>query len=137
MKLFNKTITVLSIGVGLGLGSVAPLAAAPNAWLQQYPDQGGPYAELRGLIDRTQSDLKAALEFEQIKPKDRQRYHDAQGHLSTLDRDLSRGKWGGGELDKSIDSIKSILDKNVLQASTREALQHDLEGLRIAKDRRH
>jgi hypothetical protein len=134
MKSFNKSIAVLSLSLGLALGSSVPVLAAGYAGFQQYPDSGDYFGRLRQLIDRTQTDLRTAADLERGNEKQRHRYHDAQGHLSTLDRDLSRGKFGKDELNKSIDSIKSILDNNVLQASSREALQQDLEGLRMARE---
>jgi hypothetical protein len=148
----NKVTTVLEIGLALTLGSAAIDAATPDPTLapaqvyrdrdyrdshhdRDYRDREGELTGLRGIVDRTQTDLKAAAEFERGNGKQRQRFRDAQGHLSTLDKDLSKGKWGGDELNKSIDSIKSILDKNVLQASSRESILGDLEDLRIAKER--
>ena len=93
-------------------------------------------SHLRQLIDRTQSDLKVAADSEHPKGDERKRYNDAQGHLSTFDRHLTKGKFDKGELDKSIDNIKAILDKNVLQARTRDALLQDLTDLKVARDRR-
>jgi hypothetical protein len=137
MKLLNKSMVVLSLGLGLAAGSAVPVLAAGHVGFQDYREDrgyGDYFGQLRQLIDRTQADLRAAAELEHGNKKQHERYHDAQGHLSTLDRDLSRGKFGKSELNKSIDSIKSILDNNVLQASSREALQQDLEGLRMVRE---
>jgi hypothetical protein len=102
---------------------------------QEYP---APYGGgLRSLVDRTQSDLRAAMEVQRNKEDQRERYNHAQGHLSTFDRKLTHGKFDRGELDKSIDSLKDILDHNVLQASSRDALLHDMEDLKVARDRRY
>lgn len=142
MKTLNRTIAVLSFSFAFLATSTVPLTAAPVPWAQEYPPPGPEYPApytggLRGLVDRTQNDLRMAEEQEHQKGDQRDRYRDAQGHLSTFDRHLMKGKFDKGELDKSIDSIKSILDKNVLQASSRDALVRDLAGLREARDHRY
>ncbi len=132
MKLLDRSATVLllTLGLGIGIGVSTPAVAAP--WHQDYP---APYGDLRGLVDRTQSDLRAASDLEHGNEKQHDRYRNAQGHLSTFDRHLVKGRFDKGELNKSIDSIKDILDHNVLQASSRDALMHDVEDLRVARDR--
>ncbi len=137
MKFVYKPLfaTVLTVGLLSGGGS-AVLSAAP----QNYPvgnPYPAPYTDLRGLIDRTQNDLRTASELEHGNAGQRERYHSAQGHLSTFDRHLVKGHFDKGELDKSINEVKSILDHNVLQVSTRDMLGHDLEDLRAARDRRY
>ncbi len=132
MKLFDRSATVLMLTLGLGVGTAVSVPAAGAAWHQDYP---APYTDLRGLVDRTQSDLRAAADLEHGNEKQHDRYHNAQGHLSTFDRHLVKGRFDKGELNKSIDSIKDILDHNVLQASSRDALMHDVEDLRVARDR--
>jgi hypothetical protein len=92
------------------------------------------YGDLRGLVDKTQSDLRAASDLGHGN-KQRDRYQKAQDHLSKLDRSLSRNKYNKGALNDSIDEVKSILDHNTLQASARDALARDLTELKIARDR--
>lgn len=135
MKLFERTAIAAFLGIGLTLGGAASLNAAPNGRYQYYRDPAMPH-DLRRIVDRTQNDLRAAADLEHSKEDQRKRYSDAQGHLSTFDRKLTKGKFDKGELNKSIDKIKQILDKNVLQASTRDALMRDIADLRIARDRR-
>jgi hypothetical protein len=136
VKLLKRTTMAAFLGVGLTLGGAVSLASAANGGHQYYRDTAMP-SNLRKLVDRTQSDLRAAADLvEHAKEDQRKRYSDAQGHLSTFDRKLTKGKFDKGELNKSIDKIKEILDKNVLQASTRDALMRDLQDLRIARDRR-
>ncbi len=91
---------------------------------------------MRGLIDRTQADLRAAADLEHGNDKQRDRYRDAQQHLSNFDRELTKGHFDKGQLDRSIDNIKSILNHNVLQASSRDALIRDESDLRVARARR-
>ena len=133
MKIIEKSATVLLLTFGLTAGTAASLEAAGRpAWFQEYP---APYMDLRGLVDRAQSDLRDAAELEHGNDKQRDRYHDAQGHLSTFDRHLTKGHFDKGELDKAIGSIQGILDHNVLQASSRDALLRDAGDLRVARDR--
>lgn len=134
MKLRNRSMTVFLLTVGLGLGTAVSLPAAGMGWHQEYPaPYNGP--DLRGLVDRTQNDLRASADLEHGNEKQHDRYKHAQGHLSTFDRNLMKGRFDKGELNKSIDSIKDILDHNVLQASSRDALTRDMEDLRVARDR--
>ena len=135
MRLLDRTMMAAFLGIGLTLGGAASLSAAGNGGYQYYRDPGMSY-NLRGLIDRTQNDLRAAADLERAKEDQRRRYNDAQGHLSTFDRKLTHGRFDTGELNKSIDKIRQILDKNVLQARMRDALMRDLADLRIARDRR-
>jgi len=125
----STTVLLLALGVGVGAAVNVPLSAAPY---QEYP---APYTDLRGLVDRTQSDLRAASDLEHGNEKQRNRYRNAQEHLSTFDRHLVKGHFDKGELNHSIDAIKSILDNNTLQASSRDALMRDDEDLRVARDR--
>src|ERR1700722_3933915 len=111
-----------------------------GAFAQNYPvgaPYPAPYTNLRGLVDRTQSDLRASADLEREKNKERERYESAQGHLSTFDRHLVKCKFDKGEVDKAIGEITGILDHNVLQASSRDALMHDMEDLKVARDRHY
>ncbi|MGA8025554.1 MAG: hypothetical protein WB992_00285 [Bryobacteraceae bacterium] len=134
MKLFHRSLTVFCLSCGLAMGSAVTLNAA-GAWHQEYP---APYGGgLRGLVDRTQTDLRTASELEVNKQKQFDRYRSAQGHLSSFDRHLTRGRFDRSELNKSIEEIQHILDHNVLQASSRDALLRDVGDLRVARDRRY
>lgn len=129
-----KSLHAVVLTLGLACGGTVALNAQGPGYGQEYP---APYGGgLRGIVDRTQNDLRAAEETEHNKGDQRDRYEHAQGHLSTFDRKLTHGKFDRGELDKSIDSIKGILDHNVLQASARDALIRDLQDLKVARDRR-
>lgn len=132
MRLIQKSATALSFGLGLAMLGGGALQAAPAAWHQDY---GSAYPDLRSLVDRTQTDLRAAEELEANKEKARERYRKAQRFLSNFDKHLSRGKFDKGKLDDCITELKRILDNNTLQASSRDALTRDLEDLRMARDR--
>jgi hypothetical protein len=132
-----RSLQTLVLTAGLSCGAAVALHAQAGygpGYGQEYP---APYGGgLRGVVDRTQSDLRAAEDLEHNKGDQRERYQHAQGHLSTFDRKLTHGRFDRGELDKAIDSIKGILDHNVLQASSRDALMRDLQDLRVARERR-
>jgi hypothetical protein len=119
-----------ALSVGL-LVAISPMPASAANW-QEYRD----YGRLRGLIDRTQSDLRMAADAAGMDARGRQRdrYRDAQKSLSDLDRRLSNGRFDRGQLDHSISHVKGILDHNILQARNRDALIRDLEDLRMARD---
>ena len=133
MTPLRKIIKAFLLTAGLAVLATTYLPAAEAGWFQEYP---APYGDLRGLVDRSQSDLRAAAELEHGKSDQRERYRNAQGHLSTFDRHLTHGKFDKGELEKAINDMKAILDHNVLQASSRDALMRDVEDLRVARDRR-
>jgi len=141
MKSLNQTLAAIFLSAGLAVGLAAPLAAAPNGWYQygdrdagRYPDR---YGDLRSLVDRTQSDLRTSAELEHNNGDQRERYRNAQGHLSTFDRNLTKGHFGKSELDKAIHDVQSVLDHNALQASSRDALLHDVQDLRAVRDHRY
>jgi hypothetical protein len=114
-------IAILSLGIGLAFAG----------------DHGRDrdYSDLRGLVDRVQSDLRSASDLEHGN-KQRDRYHNAQDNLSKFDRNLSKGKFDKGALDHSINGMKDILDHNTLQGSSRDMLRRDLADLKIARDER-
>jgi hypothetical protein len=132
MKSFHSTLAVLLLSLGMAIGTAAPLAAAPYAW--QYGDR---FSDIRALVDRTQNDLREAASLEHKDGEQRNRYRDAQKHLSTFDRHLTKGHFDKDTLDKAIDNIQAILDKNTLQASTRDVLYRDVQDLRAARAHRY
>lgn len=131
MKFFQRSAAVVSLTCGLALLSAVPLAAAGSGWYQE----GDWHQHLRGIIDRTQNDLTAAVQIAQ-GPKDHDRYRHAQKQLSDFDRTLSRGHFDEGKLKDCIGALNDILDHNTLQPSTRDALRADNEDLKMIRDRR-
>lgn len=90
----------------------------------------------RDLVSRVQEDLRRAADFNRDKEKERQRYEDAQHHLSDFDRDLRRDHFDKGKLDQSIDDLKDLVQKNTLESHDRDALAADLADLRAIRDMR-
>ena len=135
MKLSHRSLTTGVLTLGLALAGGVSLCAGPAAGFQDYP---APYnTDLRGLVDRTQADLRAANDLEHGNDKQHERYKNAQAHLSTFDRKLTKGKFDREELKHAIETIQAILDHNVLQASSRDALIHDVTDLKVAGDRQY
>jgi hypothetical protein len=93
------------------------------------------FAQMRNVIDRTQSDLRMALDFAH-GDKQRARYQHAQDHLSKLDGKLVKGKFDKGCFHDAVEAIKKILDHNTLQASGRDALMQDLNDLTVVRETR-
>jgi hypothetical protein len=90
----------------------------------------------RDIVDRVQRDLQRAAEFTRNKEKERERYHNAQVHLSEFDRELRRGHWDKGKLDEAIDDLKNVVKNNTLESRDRDQLAADLEDLRTMRDLR-
>jgi hypothetical protein len=142
MKL-KTSITILSLSLGLTVGATTTIAA-PSGWYQygdrdgdRYRDRGDRYGDIRGLVERTQSDLQAASEMQRGDGDQRSRYRNAERHLSTFDRHLEKGHFDKGELDPAISDIQHILDKNTLEPSARDALFRDISDLRAMREHRY
>lgn len=138
MKVFSKSSLILALGMGLAFLPSVPLAAHSAGWFQSGDRyRGDRYGDLRGLVEQTQTDLSEASHFQRFKGDQRSRFENAQRHLSTFDRHLTKGKFDKGELDDAISNVQKIIDKNTLQASSRDALMRDVSDLRAARERRH
>ena len=98
-------------------------------------DHSRDFAELRDVVDRTQTDLKAASGFEH-GDKQRARVQHAEDNLSKLDRKLVKGKFDAGAYKQSISALKAILDHNTLPGNGRDALMRDMSALEAARERR-
>jgi hypothetical protein len=123
MDSFLKKVLLMALGVVLSLS----LAAAR--------DRARDWSELRGVVDRTQSDLQAASGL-QHGDKQRARVQHAQDDLSKLDRKLVKGKFDKEAFEHSLGAIKAILDHNTLPVSGRDALMRDLNELKASNERR-
>jgi hypothetical protein len=90
--------------------------------------------DLRVTIDRTQTDLRRAQDFERQHGKEVSRYDNAQKHLSDFDRDFTRGHFDKGKLNTAIDDLKNVVDHNTLDPQDRDALTADLRDLRVMRE---
>ncbi len=111
------------------------LCAAAASSLTYGRDHSRDWGELRGVVDRTQSDLQAASGL-QHGDKQRARVQHAQDDLSKLDRKLVKGKFDKEAFEHSLGAIKAILNHNTLPVSGRDALMRDLSSLQAAFERR-
>lgn len=90
----------------------------------------GRYGTARGLVERVQRNLRRAENFTPPNEKERERYHNAQRHLSEFDRKLSEGQFDKDKLDEVIDDVKNVVEHNTLEAEDRDKLSRDLAELR-------
>ena len=97
---------------------------------------GQEYGRARDLVARVQQDLQRAADFTRKNEKERERYHNAQHHLSEFDSDLRAGKFDKGKLDDAIEDLKSVVKNNTLESHDRDALAQDLSDLRTLRDLR-
>jgi uncharacterized membrane protein YccC len=92
--------------------------------------------DARDLVDRVQEDLQRAADFTRNNAKERERYHNAQHHLSEFDRQMRSGHFDKGKLDDAIDDLKNLVQNNTLESRDRDALATDLADLRVMRDTR-
>ena len=90
----------------------------------------GRYGTARGLVDRVQKNLRRAEHFTPPRDKEKERYHNAQHHLSEFDRKLSQGQFDKDKLDEAIDDVKNVVENNTLSPEDRDKLTRDLGELR-------
>jgi hypothetical protein len=98
--------------------------------------QGGRYDTARELVDRVQHNLRRAEHFTPPNEKEKERYHNAQHHLSEFDQKLREGKFDKDKLDGAIDDMKNVVEHNTLSAEDRDTLSRDLHELRELRERR-
>ncbi len=92
--------------------------------------QDGRYGNARNLVSRVQNDLRRAERFSPPNGKEKERYFNAQHHLSQFDKDLARGRFDKDKLDEAIDDVKNVVENNTLSPRDRDVLSGDLRDLR-------
>ena len=92
--------------------------------------QGGRSGTARGLVYRVQNNLRRAERFTRPSGKEKERYFNAQRHLSQFDRRLSQGRFDKDKLDEAIDDVKNVVENNTLSPADRDVLTGDLGQLR-------
>jgi hypothetical protein len=97
----------------------------------------GFHEHARGLIDRTQDDLRRAEDFERRNGKEISRYETADKHLSDFDRALTKDHFDKGKLDNAVGDLKDVVEHNTLDPESRDALRWDLGDLRILRAERN
>ena len=109
--------------LGIALATLLILVAA-GAYAQ------GRYRNARGLVEHVQRNLRHSEDFTPPNEKERERYHNAQHHLSEFDRKLSQGQFDKDKLDVAIDDVKNVVEHNTLAVDDRDKLTRDLAELR-------
>ena len=93
------------------------------------------YDRARDLVARTIRDLRRASRLEQGS-RERERYGNADRHLSQFDRELSRNRFDKDKLDAAIDDVNSVVEHNTLDPRSRDNLRQDLSDLRRLRETR-
>jgi hypothetical protein len=109
--------------LGMAFATLLVLVAA-GAYAQ------GRYRNARGLVEHVQRNLRHSEDFTPPNEKERERYHNAQHHLSEFDRKLSEGQFDKDKLDAVIDDVKNVVEHNTLAVDDRDKLTRDLGELR-------
>lgn len=104
--------------------------------VSQAPAQDNLYGNARSLVERVQNDLHRAARMDQEREKHRERYDNAEHHLSDFDRELARNHFDKGKLDTAIDDVKNVVDNNTLDPQARDILTQDLRDLRNLRQSR-
>ena len=65
--------------------------------------------------------------------RERSRYDNALRHLSEFQARLQRGNFDKDKLDEAIGNVQDVVDKNPLDARSRDLLWHDLSRLRAMR----
>jgi len=85
---------------------------------------------MRGLVERTQNDLRRAEGVERKQGKQVDRYEHAQRNLSDFDRRMTDGHFDKDKLNNVIEEVKDVVDHNTLQPNLQNALKNDLMDLK-------
>ena len=109
------------------LAVVALLLLAAGSIAYSQDERGG---NARSLVARVQNDLRRAERFTRPNGKEKERYFNAQHHLSQFDRELERGRFDKDKLDQAIDDVKNVVENNTLSPRDRDVLAGDLRDLR-------
>jgi len=80
--------------------------------------------------NQTIADLKAISAHNTYNPREMERYDNAMTHLSQFAEKMHLGHFDRGKLDRGVDDVQSILNKNPMDGRARDILNHDLGELR-------
>ncbi|MBV8073373.1 MAG: hypothetical protein JO270_25985 [Acidobacteriaceae bacterium] len=81
-------------------------------------------------VDATIHDLKMIAAHNTYSGHEMQRYDSAMTHLSQFAERLHQGVFDKGKLDRSIDDVQNVLNKNPLDGRARNILNRDVLELR-------
>lgn len=99
------------------------------------PAQSGGFDDTRTFVGQVQNHLSRANDLAH-SDKEKERVANAQRHLSTFDKALSRNKFDKDALDDAIKDVQNVLDHNTLAPDDRDTLRADVQDLRGIRERR-
>lgn len=86
--------------------------------------------EHRRPVDATIHDLKVIAQHNTYSGREMERYDTAMTHLSQFAERLHEGFFDKGKLDRGIDDVQNVLNKNPMDGRARDILNHDVVELR-------
>lgn len=98
---------------------------------QWYPQAGRSYERQQPAspADRTIQDLQQVAGRNTFSHGDHERFQHAIEHLSQFSGKLYSGRFDRGKLDRSIDDIRNVLQRNRMDPRARDILSADLNEL--------
>jgi len=102
---------------------------------QSYPPAGYPPAgryydrQPTSPAERTIEDLRRIARRETFSHGEHERYEHAIEHLSQFSGKLYAGRFDRGKLDRSIDDLRNVLQRNRIDPGARDVLSVDLNEL--------
>lgn len=124
--MFVNKITRRGFATGACTALIAVLLGAQSIEAQVYrynPEHARP-------VDTTIQDLKAIAAHNTYSGREMQRYDTAMTHLSQFAERLHQGVFDKGKLDRSIDDVQNVLNKNPMDGRARNILNRDVLELR-------
>jgi hypothetical protein len=126
----------LSLSSAIRMGAIA-LALLPawqllqaQAYPANYPPAGGYYQrQPASPAERAIDDLRRISERETFSHGQYERYRHAIEHLSEFSGRLYAGKYDRGKLDRGIDDLRNVLQRNRIDPRARDVLSGDLNEL--------
>jgi len=114
----------------LGIIALALLPGYRMLRAQGYPPAGRYYDRSTvSPADRTIQDLRRISSRETFSHAEHERYEHAIEHLSQFAGKLYGGRFDGGKLDRSIDDLRNVLQRNRMDPRARDVLSADLNDL--------
>ena len=108
---------------------LAGLATAASAQYYQSPAFQNPNQD-RSLFNRARADLDRAALYPYQSRSDRKRFDEAKRDMFDFAARFDQGRYEKHELDKAIDRIQSVLNRNSLDSRDRGALDEDIRRMR-------
>jgi len=117
---------LFTIGVLL---AAAFLPAASFGQFYQSPAFQNPNQD-RGLFSRVRADLDRAASYPYQSRSDRKRFDEARRDVFDFASRFDQGRYEKHELDRAIDRVQNVLNRNSLDARGRGALDDDIRRMR-------